>query len=88
MFRADGTSFIVKVAEGGYHPQEYQKGDVVTFAYDSFSRNSVPVSPRILRARKDLSWKEVLLLQSKPTQLGGTTQLPYLVSLRFSCAIQ
>ena len=69
--RSDGLSFTVKVAETANYPQEYKKGDVVTFSYDSFSRNSIPVNPKILRARRDLSWKEVLLQESKPTQLGG-----------------
>eukprot|EP00026_Physarum_polycephalum_P001074 Phypoly_transcript_01075.p1 GENE.Phypoly_transcript_01075~~Phypoly_transcript_01075.p1 ORF type:complete len:1059 (+),score=134.10 Phypoly_transcript_01075:98-3274(+) len=66
----DGNNFSLKVDEKPYHPQEYKKGDVVTFSYENFSRNSIPVNPKILRVRKDLSWKGVLAQESRPSLLG------------------
>jgi hypothetical protein len=35
-------------------------GDVVTFAYDHFSRTSILVNPKIVRVRRDVSWEDVL----------------------------
>lgn len=36
-----------------------QRGDVVCFTYENYSRNS-PTNPKVVRIRKDISWKEVL----------------------------
>lgn len=41
-------------------PRDLEKGDVVTFAYDDYSRRSLPVNPKVYRIRDDLSWEEVL----------------------------
>jgi len=35
-------------------------GDVVTFAYDHFTRSEISASPKIIRVRRDISWKDVL----------------------------
>lgn len=43
-----------------------KRGDVVTFTYDNFV--SVPINPRILRVREDMSWAEVLLNSAKDNQ--------------------
>eukprot|EP00026_Physarum_polycephalum_P001950 Phypoly_transcript_01954.p1 GENE.Phypoly_transcript_01954~~Phypoly_transcript_01954.p1 ORF type:complete len:900 (+),score=97.26 Phypoly_transcript_01954:131-2830(+) len=34
-------------------------GDVVTFCYDSFSRQSLPVNPKITRVRIDVPWDDI-----------------------------
>jgi hypothetical protein len=41
-------------------------GDVVTFCYDSFSRQALPVNPKITRIRFDIPWNNVALgMQNK-----------------------
>lgn len=35
------------------------KGDVVTFAYNSFMRNEIPFDPVIVCKREDLSWDDI-----------------------------
>eukprot|EP00026_Physarum_polycephalum_P000399 Phypoly_transcript_00400.p1 GENE.Phypoly_transcript_00400~~Phypoly_transcript_00400.p1 ORF type:complete len:1105 (+),score=129.94 Phypoly_transcript_00400:31-3345(+) len=52
----DGTSFTAP-APGDYSPK---KGEIVSFAFDNFSRRSVPVNPRILRQRTDVSWDDLV----------------------------
>eukprot|EP00026_Physarum_polycephalum_P002689 Phypoly_transcript_02697.p1 GENE.Phypoly_transcript_02697~~Phypoly_transcript_02697.p1 ORF type:complete len:777 (+),score=106.95 Phypoly_transcript_02697:66-2396(+) len=37
-----------------------KKGDVVTVAFEHYSRKSIPVNPRITRIRKDMTWQHVL----------------------------
>eukprot|EP00026_Physarum_polycephalum_P001933 Phypoly_transcript_01936.p1 GENE.Phypoly_transcript_01936~~Phypoly_transcript_01936.p1 ORF type:complete len:910 (+),score=132.37 Phypoly_transcript_01936:109-2838(+) len=36
------------------------RGDVVTFEYYSYSHNALPVRPKLVRIRSDLSWGEVI----------------------------
>ena len=38
----------------------YKVGDVVTVEYESHARREVPVGPRIVRIRTDVSWEDVL----------------------------
>ena len=35
-------------------------GDVVTFAYEKNSRRDIPVRPKIIRIRTDISWEDIL----------------------------
>lgn len=35
-------------------------GDIVTFSYDNYSRKEVPVNPKIIRIRSDMSWQDVI----------------------------
>ena len=37
-----------------------KKGEVVTFSYENYSRRELPVNPKLLRVRKDVSWEEIL----------------------------
>jgi hypothetical protein len=37
-----------------------KKGDIVTFAYETYSRSSVPVHPKVFRIRTDLNWEAVV----------------------------
>jgi len=37
-----------------------KEGDVVTFSFDSFTRKSVPLYPKLERIRKDMAWEDVL----------------------------
>lgn len=48
------------------------KGDVVTFAYDNYSRAEEPVNPKILRVRKDLTWEQVLEESEREINSQGT----------------
>eukprot|EP00026_Physarum_polycephalum_P002214 Phypoly_transcript_02219.p1 GENE.Phypoly_transcript_02219~~Phypoly_transcript_02219.p1 ORF type:complete len:905 (+),score=113.90 Phypoly_transcript_02219:198-2912(+) len=59
---------VLKLADGKVimvQPQNVkisvQKGDIVTFSYDSYSQRSVPVNPFIFRIRTDLSWEQVIM---------------------------
>eukprot|EP00026_Physarum_polycephalum_P003660 Phypoly_transcript_03673.p1 GENE.Phypoly_transcript_03673~~Phypoly_transcript_03673.p1 ORF type:complete len:675 (+),score=95.36 Phypoly_transcript_03673:213-2237(+) len=38
----------------------YQIGDIVTLEYESHARKDVPVGPKIVRIRTDVSWEDVL----------------------------
>lgn len=37
-----------------------QKGDIVTFAYESWTRKTLPTNPKIFRIRKDVLWDHIL----------------------------
>eukprot|EP00026_Physarum_polycephalum_P003261 Phypoly_transcript_03271.p1 GENE.Phypoly_transcript_03271~~Phypoly_transcript_03271.p1 ORF type:complete len:688 (+),score=73.27 Phypoly_transcript_03271:396-2459(+) len=37
-----------------------KKGDIVTFLYESYSRNSIPLKPTVSRVRRDTSWTHVV----------------------------
>ena len=37
-----------------------KKGDIVSLAYDAYSRRGVPMSPKVTQIRTDLIWEEVL----------------------------
>lgn len=39
---------------------EVDEGDIVSFSFETFSRNSTPVKPFIFRVRIDLSWEDVI----------------------------
>ena len=55
------------------------KGDVVSFSYQSFSRKAVPVDPKIVRIRTDLSWKDVVYNYSQETTHRGMQILLILI---------
>eukprot|EP00026_Physarum_polycephalum_P003961 Phypoly_transcript_03978.p1 GENE.Phypoly_transcript_03978~~Phypoly_transcript_03978.p1 ORF type:complete len:727 (+),score=78.73 Phypoly_transcript_03978:92-2272(+) len=47
-------------------------GDVVTFSCDNFSRQELPVSPKIIRIRTDVLWEDVVLnLATEKRQLNS-----------------
>lgn len=48
------------------------RGDVVTFNYESYSRRSVPVNPKIYRIRTDMSWEDVLRAHAKEAPQSQT----------------
>lgn len=37
-----------------------KSGNIVTFAYESYSRRTIPTNPKIYRIRGDVTWPEVL----------------------------
>ena len=37
-----------------------KKGDVVTFSFETYSRSTVPVRPKIFRIRTDVNWEDVV----------------------------
>lgn len=49
-------------------------GDIVTFAYDNYSSRSLPIYPKIIRVRKDLTWKDVLR-ENAPSPSNATPAL-------------
>lgn len=67
----EGTLFYARVPtllEGEVRPAT---GDVITFAYEKFSRNVVPVNPKIFRVRDDMAWRDVV---RAPQTLNASTQ--------------
>lgn len=42
-----------------------KKGDVVTFTYDHFTLQGVPVNPVLVRVRTDVSWEDVVIQSSQ-----------------------
>jgi signal peptidase I len=38
-----------------------KRGDIVTFTYETYSRRDVPVNPKLLRVRKDVSWESIVV---------------------------
>jgi signal peptidase I len=63
-----GMTFTVPSEGNQIKSAKLRKGDVVTITYDSFSRRTAPVNPKIYRLRKDLEWEDVLFssLRSSP----------------------
>lgn len=43
-----------------YNDVEIQKGDIVTFSYDSFGKRGLPTNAKIIRNRPELSWMNVI----------------------------
>ena len=37
-----------------------KKGDVVTFSFETYSRNPIPVRPKIFRVRTDVFWEDIV----------------------------
>lgn len=58
-FRPDETLFQVTL-EDFVHNTKPKEGDVVTFTYQSYSRYSVPIQPKIYRIREDVAWEDVV----------------------------
>jgi len=51
-----------------------KKGDVVTFSYENSSRREIPLGPRIVRVRGDLTWEDVVraeVAHGSISQLSG-----------------
>eukprot|EP00026_Physarum_polycephalum_P002361 Phypoly_transcript_02367.p1 GENE.Phypoly_transcript_02367~~Phypoly_transcript_02367.p1 ORF type:complete len:559 (+),score=39.39 Phypoly_transcript_02367:620-2296(+) len=58
------VAFIVPPENIRMRPGDIREGDVVTFSYESISRNSVPMNPTVLRKRSDVTWSQVFLYSS------------------------
>lgn len=58
MSRPDGLQFNVAAHEVAEVPK---RGEVVTFTYDSYSPNEIPVNPKLYRTRTDVSWEDVVM---------------------------
>ena len=39
---------------------KYKVGDIVTLEYESHARREIPVGPKIVRIRTDVSWEDLL----------------------------
>lgn len=70
--RADGTTFPVPRNTGEKRGKERAKaGDVVTFSYLNFAAKSgIPVDPKLLMTRHDVTWNDVLAGDGRPTREG------------------
>lgn len=51
--------FTVAFRNSAIHPAP-KAGDIVTFSYENYTRRAVPVNPKLVRTRFDLSWKQVV----------------------------
>lgn len=71
-FRADNTILEAPVAFEG---ERLKKGDVVTFSYKSYSSNSIPVDPKVIRIRKDLEWRDVMRSHAQELTMNGIDNL-------------
>lgn len=45
---------------------ELKKGDIVTFSYDHFSSKGIPVKPKLVKIRNDITWKELVANINQP----------------------
>lgn len=59
----DKTRFAVDVEN--CKVKQLKDGDVVTVAYEDYTRKSIPLNPTIYRIRKDLSWQQVVAENNK-----------------------
>ncbi len=50
-------------------PFPIQQGDVVTIAYDSENRNTIPVDPVIVSKRDDIPWGDTNVKQIAPVSM-------------------
>jgi len=41
-------------------PAKPIRGDIVSFSYEQYARNMVPVSPKVFRIRTDVTWQDVV----------------------------
>lgn len=67
LFRPNRLNFAVKI-----EPElRLKPGDVVTFEYDDTLRLELPVNPKIIRVRKDVSWESLLNDYNNEVTLNG-----------------
>ncbi len=65
-YRPQGTVFQIPKDQ---KPFPIQQGDVITIAYDSLKRHSIPVDPVIIRKRDDLHWGDTNIKQIAPISM-------------------
>lgn len=58
-FRPDSSLFTVG-KENILLDSALRKGNVVSFSFENYTRNSAPVNPKVYRIREDISWEEVI----------------------------
>lgn len=76
LYRANGTIF--KVGNENILVNKISTGDVVTFAFNGYYKNEIPVGPKIYRIRTDLSWGDVISnYEKEKRQLNGTFNFFY-----------
>ncbi len=64
--RPQGTVFQMPKYQA---PFSVQNGDVITIAYDSLQRSTIPVDPVIIRKRDDLYWGGTNIKQTAPVSM-------------------
>ena len=72
--RPNERTFSVEMTE---EIQELQKGDVVTYSFDGYANDGLPLNPAIKRPRIDVTWEDVLQNHSTIVVPSG--------KLNFSC---
>lgn len=68
LFRPNGDTFFMDMKQSKV---PVKRGDIVTMAYEQYTRSLTPVNPSIIRVRTDLSWKEVVNGTPSQIQLNG-----------------
>lgn len=72
--RPDSSVFDVDRDEEGLGAT-VQRGDVVSFSYERYSRHAIPTAPSLFRIRHDLTWQDILhdfaSYSSHPQALNG-----------------
>lgn len=48
-----------------------KEGDIITFACETYSANSIPVKPQILRIRQDVTWQTILKEYAQDSKQGS-----------------
>lgn len=46
------------------------KGDVITFSFEVSNNRDLPLNPKIVRIRRDITWSDVILNNSSTDKLG------------------
>lgn len=73
LYSVEGIPFEVNISkiECAVLPK---KGDVVTFSYDNYTSLGVPVNPKIVQIRTDVSWEQLTDDHfADSTRFNGTT---------------
>ncbi len=72
--RPQGPVFQMPKAQ---KPFPIQQGDVITIAYDSLKRRTIPVDPIIVRKRDALYWGDANLKQIPPDRMWFFVSIIY-----------
>lgn len=77
-FSPDGVVF--EVSSENLVDVSLNRGDIVSFSYERYSRRAAPVDPIVYRVRADLIWENVvqdhIRYASQPLMLNGACRFP------------
>lgn len=76
-FRPNGNIFTVPFEDN--QVANLKMGDVVTFAFENSLRRGVPLNPKIVKLRNDISWQDVIRSYKKDTAYLNGNYNPFCV---------